>query len=164
MELLQKLDEKKRREIVRFLDSHRHDATVDSLKEMQWTAEAMELMVDADFFKNKKANDAAKKQVVMAMYRDMAKMSSNGFKGTFNIGQAIEFVWDTSQGRFGIKLRKKGFLKSCLPCCYSCACVYDVDDKDLSVEVDPIVDVDEEPPQSSERDGGENESKQETDA
>ncbi len=143
MDLLDKLDAREKRDILRFHKSHFMDKEVSALEEMEWTAEAMELVSAT------KLKDKEKKQLVIALHADLASFTTNGFKGDFKIGKAVEFVWDTHNQRYGIRVRKKGFLKSCLPCCSECSCVYDVDDNVMHVDAEPIV-----PEEKGEEKGG----------
>lgn len=132
MDLLQKLDKKSLRDITRFQKSHMHDTKVDEVGEIKWTAEAMEL-VGKTPLKHKE-----KKALVIALHGGLAAQNTNGFRGTFNVGGAIEFVWDTDHQRYGICVHRKGCLAKFLPCCTSCSCLYDVDDNELHLESEPL--------------------------
>lgn len=132
MDLLDKLDRVKKQQILNFAKAHRHDAEPDDMDKMEWTRECMELVRDTPL------RNSEKRTLVLAIYAELSAFPSNGFSGSFKIGKAIEFVWDTSQNVYGFRAEKKGFLKSCMPCCSSIEMVYDVDDNVMMVETKPL--------------------------
>lgn len=133
MDLLAKLDKRTRKHVENFHNAHMHDEKVDELTEMKWTAEAMELVGTSNRLKPQE-----KKQLVVALHGDLAAQPTNGFRGSFNIGGAIEFVWDTDHQRYGIRVHKKGCCAKYLTCFKSCACVYDVDDNQLHLDAESL--------------------------
>src|SRR4051812_8062583 len=111
VQLLNLIDPVKRREITRFVDAFRHcQNQVTEVAHMKWVADAMELVAPTRL-----TNDQ-KKSLVVALYNDLAKDETNTFKEEFDVQSAIEFVWDASKNRFGVVLRRKGWLTNCLPC------------------------------------------------
>jgi len=132
MDLLNKLENRERRDIVRFHKAHMHDENVDEVHEMKWTAEAMELVGKTKLPSNEK------KKLVTELHKDLVQNPKNNFKDSFNIAGAIEFVWDTDHQRYGIRVHKKGFLEKCMPCCASCTVAYDVDDRQLHLDAEPL--------------------------
>lgn len=142
MDLLNKLDKRTRKHVENFHHAHLHDKNVDELTEMKWTAEAMELVGTSKDLKPQE-----KKQLVVALHGDLASQSTNGFRGSFNVGGAIEFVWDTDHQRYGIRVHKKGCCAKYLTCFKSCACVYDVDDNQLHLDAESLAPVPPSTPQ-----------------
>lgn len=119
LQYLKMLDEKKRREVTRFVDAHRHDKNITEVKKLKWVAEAMELLAAT-----KLSNDQ-KRQLVLGLYQDMAKDETNDYQEDFEAQEAIEFIWDVSKDRFGIVLNNKGCFKSCFPSCCTSISVMD---------------------------------------
>lgn len=127
--LMKKLEMTKRRDITRFVDAHRHKTHTTSVDHMKWTAEAMELVT------NTKLANEEKREFVTLLYKDLAEDETNTFTDDFDIGDAVEFIWDASQQRFGVKLRRKGCFKYCFPCCKDVSVVADVDDGKVDVKM-----------------------------
>ena len=132
MEALKKLTPSKRRDIDRFMRAHNHVLTPGSVGEMKWTAEAMELLGDTNL------KNSEKRALVIALHGQLAQSETNGFKGDFDIVGAIQFVWDTNNQRYGVKLRRKGMLEKCLPCCSDVSVVYDGDKNTVEVDATPL--------------------------
>lgn len=120
-----------------FHRAHMHDKNVSSLHEMKWTAEAMGLVA------NTKLSSDEKKRLVISLHSDLVKAEFNAFQGSFDIGGAIEFVWDTDHQRYGIRVKKKGIFEKCLPCCSEASCMVDVDDRQLYLDAEPITEEEE---------------------
>lgn len=131
LQLLNLIEPTKRREITRFVEAQRHTQNaVTELTHMKWVADAMELMAPTRL-----SNDQ-KKQLVIALYHDLAKDDTNAFKEEFDVASAIEFVWDASRNRFGVVLRRRGCLAQCLPCCSDVSVM--VQDGQVQVGIEPL--------------------------
>lgn len=130
LKYLDAIEATKRREITRFVDAHRHVKGVTEITQMQWVADAMELMAQT------RLSNPQKHDLVIALYKDMAKDDTNDYKEDFDAGSAIEFIWDATKNRFGVVIRRKGCLTSCLPACCSDVSVID-DNGQIKVGFNP---------------------------
>lgn len=68
-------------------------------------------------------------ELMFLRYQDLAKDDTNGFNADYAIGDAIELTWNIHKQRVGLKLRHKGWVAACLPCC---------SDASVSVGVDGV--------------------------
>ena len=116
--VLLKLKNPERGNVLRFVDSHRHDKQATELTKMQFVSQAMELVAAFNITTNEK------KVLVMYMYSSLAENNDCGFSNQFDIDGAIEFVWDTYKGKYTITLKKQGFLSNAL-CCGSASVTVD---------------------------------------
>lgn len=130
--LVKSLPSTKRRDIARLLDANRNRKIVDETTHLKFIKECMELLDDTTL------QNSDKKLLVIAFYNDVSQSDDNEFRQGFDAGEAVEFIFDLSKMRFGVKLRKKGFLESCLPCCSSVSVVYSGETKSLSLNAEPL--------------------------
>jgi len=128
--LTTKFEEKPRREVMRFLDSYRHKSKTSHVDHFTWTAEALEIVSTVP----NRLSEKEKAELVTAMYQDLSEDDTNGFAADFDVGGAIEFIFDVKQQKYGITVRRKGFLSGVL-CCQTASVVADIDDKTLNVNV-----------------------------
>lgn len=129
--LVKSLPSKKRRDIARFLDANRHKSVVSETEHLKFVAECMELLDDCDL------KNSDKKLLVIYFYKDVSESNDNEFKEAFDVENAIEFIFDLSKGRFGIKMKKKGCLESFL-CCKSFTVDYNGERKSLDLNMEPL--------------------------
>ena len=79
------------------------------------------------------------KKLFMFIYNQIIENNDNNFTGDVKISgsqQAIEFVWDSSENKMTIGLRKTGCLAWL--CCQSCSVSHDFDDQRTSGNFEPI--------------------------
>jgi hypothetical protein len=115
---MEHLTVREQRDIKRFVDANRHVQQASEVVHMKWIAECMELISTT------KLANSQKRELVVALYKDLAKDDTNNFKEDFDAQSAVQFIWDTSKDKFGIVLRRKGCLASCMPsCCTSVSTV-----------------------------------------
>lgn len=131
--LLQQLTFDKQRDIARFLDANRNRTKVDETTHFKLTKELMDLLEFTPL------QNSDRKLLVTALYNDVAADDTNKFNATFNISEAIEILFDTSQHKYGVKVNKKGCFASLLPCCSSVSVVYNVKNHSLSLNAEPLV-------------------------
>jgi hypothetical protein len=124
--LLGKVSPGVRRDITRFVDANRHRVGVSEVESMEWTAEAMELMAKTGL------SDTEKKELVTLLYQDLSDADTNDFRETFKVEQAVEFIIDVQNQKYGIKIKKTGCLSNL--CCSSASVVVDVPKKNVDVQ------------------------------
>lgn len=124
--LMNKLSPTVRRDITRFVDANRHRSGVGEVESMEWTAEAMELMAKTGL------SDAEKKELVTLLYQDLSDADTNDFREAFKVDQAVEFIINVQDQKYGIKVNKTGCLSSL--CCTSASVVVDVPKKNVDVK------------------------------
>lgn len=125
MELLNKLDAKKQRELQVYCDAHRHKRPTSAVDVTRFTVELMELVDSTPL------TPQEKKTLVTALYHDVAKQEENSFDDNMDISDMIELAWDIRQKKFKFGMKKKGCLSWL--CCKSC--VVGVSPKGVSLGV-----------------------------
>jgi len=113
MEYLDHLDAKKQRELEVYCDAHRHKQRPTAVDVTRFTVELMEIVEPTPL------KPQQKKELVTALYYDVAKQSDNGFDKDMDISDMIELAWDIRQKKFKFGLKKKGCLTWL--CCKSCS-------------------------------------------
>lgn len=132
LQLLNLVDEPHRLAIARFMADSRATTHAEDLTHVKWVTEAMRLLAPTTL-----ANDQ-KKTLASALYKDLTRdQGHKAFKPDFDVQSAIEFIWDVSKNKFGIVLRRQGFLQRCLPCCSTVSVVYD--QGQVQVNLRPLV-------------------------
>jgi hypothetical protein len=125
--LLARLPAVKRNIILWFVDAHRHDKNATDLVKMQFVSQAMSIVADTPLAPSEK------KILVMYMYTNLATNNASGFTSQFDIGGAIEFVWDTYTGKYTITAKKRGCLSDIM-CCTSASVTIDTSQKKVDVK------------------------------
>jgi hypothetical protein len=128
--LLNKLTEVQRRNLALFVSASRSldKEKVDDLTGPQWTAQCAGLLSKTPLTQNER------KQVVVALYRDVSSAPQSNLRTEFNIDGAFDFVWDNEERKYGVTLKKKGFL-SWMSCCSSATVEYDANLQKLDVDI-----------------------------
>ena len=128
LQLLNLVDAPYRQAVDRFMADSRATTHAEDLTHMKWVTEAMRLLAPTTLANNQK------KALVSALYHDLNRNDGHkAFNPDFDVQSAIEFIWDVSKNKFGIVLRRKGFLQKCLPCCSDVSVVYDQGQVQLNI-------------------------------
>lgn len=118
-QLLSTLDPAKQRYVYLFIEAHRHAPhQASELDRMKFVTEAMTIVADT------KLTNEQKKVLVTYMYTNLATDNQCGFTHEFNIGGAIDFIWDTARGKYSITVKRRGCFDK-LMCCASATVTVD---------------------------------------
>lgn len=128
-ELMKKLNDKQRKQVLDYLELHKNDRKVKESDNIKIIHEGIRII--AGFVK---LTEDERKKLLIHVWKELSKSDTNDYKEDYDITDVVQVLWEA--GRIGFKIPKKSIISRIIPCFQGCSCAYNTKKNEIEVDVE----------------------------